>query len=71
VQTEVEGEVRDPGVPRYRPHVAMAENAADGPTAMQRTMWQAKYNRLAAVGRFAMAAQPTGRSPHPVPCSWT
>ena len=44
VQTEVDGEAHDPGVPRYRPHVVMAESTAAGPTTMQRAMRQAKYD---------------------------
>ena len=59
VQTDVEGEARDPGVPRYRPHVVMAESTADGPTAMQRAVWQAKYN--AARGTLARVIVPGWR----------
>jgi prophage tail gpP-like protein len=44
VLTEVEGTATDPGVPRYRPHVMMGESARDGPGAMRRAVWQAKYN---------------------------
>jgi prophage tail gpP-like protein len=43
VLTEVEGTATDPGVPRYRPHVMMGESALDGPGAMRRAVWQAKY----------------------------
>jgi prophage tail gpP-like protein len=44
VMTEVEGSATDPGVPRYRPHVIMAETALDEPGAQLRAVWQAKYN---------------------------
>jgi prophage tail gpP-like protein len=59
VQTEVKGEALDPDVPRYRPHVVMAESTADGPTAMQRAVWQAKYN--AARGTLARVIVPDWR----------
>lgn len=59
VLTEVEGTATDPGVPRYRPHVVMAESALDGPGAMRRAVWQAKYN--AARGTQARVIVPGWR----------
>jgi prophage tail gpP-like protein len=59
VQTEVEGEARDPGVPRYQPRVVMVESTADGPTAMQRAVWQAEYN--AARGALSRVIVPGWR----------
>ena len=59
VMTEIEGAAIDPGVPRYRPHVMLAESALDGPGAMRRAVWQAKYN--AARGTQARVIVPGWR----------
>lgn len=43
-QTQVLGSAADAGVPRFRRHVEMAENAADTATAGQRAIWRMKRN---------------------------
>lgn len=43
VQTSQQAIAYDPGVPRYRPHVAMAESQLDQAGMQARVTWQARY----------------------------
>lgn len=45
VGTGITGQASDPGVPRYRPHVAMAESQLDAAGAQERAEWQARFAR--------------------------
>lgn len=42
-QPDVQGVAVDPQVPRYRPHVSMAESSSTAPEASQRARWQAAH----------------------------
>lgn len=42
--TTTQGSAHDPGVPRYRPHVIIAEAGLDAAGAQARATWQARYN---------------------------
>jgi prophage tail gpP-like protein len=51
VLTQQRAEALDPAVPRYRPHVAMAESMLDQKGMQARVQWMARY----AAGRATMA----------------
>jgi prophage tail gpP-like protein len=49
VITVTAGAAVDPGVPRFRPHVLIAESGLNATQAQARAVWQAKYNAARAV----------------------